>query len=704
MAGKNIFYQNPLLKLAIPLMLGIAVGWVCNIAMLHILSVLVLSVAILPLGMMQSAPKWLFGVGAMAFMFSIGLCVENEQAAEKAPQWSGKRKEYIAHLVEMPAVRGTNVKVLAQLKSDNISAVNGERGAGLAYLYFTHTVETERLSAGDVIEFEATVYPTRNQGNPAEFDIEKYYYIKSVTGTAFVSEGKWRLLPNKKNNLQIYALKIRAKVISLYENLGFENESLSLLSALTLGEKRDFPRELKESYSKAGASHILALSGLHIGILYMLFSFVVPLRRRKILYRILRELTVLSVLWSFAFIAGLSPSVVRSATLFTLMSLSRLFGNDISPISSLSFAAIAMLIFSPHLLFDVGFQLSFAAVLAILLLAPPLQKIMGTYEHGKLYGYVSNLLILSIVAQVGTLPFVWYYFRMFPLYFLLTNIFVVPLAFVVMMLAIIMLLLTPISLLQQGVAWLLYVVIELMNVAVGGVAMLPGVSLALPPLGIFGIICVTVLIVLFIISLSKKCWWLTALSSCCAFLLIIVYLFGVKSVDEGNYMIIYNNHKNPLVHVVCKGGENYLLSTVPQLDAEYEYVSGPFLKRESLSKPKWVCYEYNDSLLQYDSGLFDFDGVKVRLLDNAHWQDNEKVEPVDILVLCRGFLGRISKLVEVYPAACVVVDGSLYKHSRERIKREYTRLGIDVVDISESGAMKVVADVENFDLIPMRDK
>ena len=685
-------------------MLGIVVGWVCNINILYILSVFIPSVLLLSVGMIRVAPKWMFGVGAMLFMFAVGLFVENRQACEKAPRWSGTKDFYTASLVEMPVVRGTNVKVLAEVAADSAASADDERSKGLVYLYFQRTVDTELLSAGDMLTFESKINPPENLDNPAEFDIEGYYYIKGVSGTAFVPERKWQLLSDKKQNLRIYALKLRAKAVALYERLGFEKESLALLSALTLGERRDFPKDLKEAYSAAGASHILALSGLHLGILYMLLAFVVPLRGRNIFLRILRELIILVALWGFAFVAGLSPSVVRAATLFTLMSLGRLFGYDVSSVNSLSFAAIAMLLFSPHLLFDVSFQLSFVAVLVILLVVPSLQKAMGVYEHGVLYGYIVNLFIISLVAQVGVMPLVWYYFGVFPVYFLLTNIFVVPLAFVVILLVLAVWLFSFAPFLQHLVAWLLAQVIALMNVGVETVSAMPGASFVLPPLTAWSAVAMGLLMILLVFALFHRRQSLVVVSSSMLVLFVVVCVALGQSTNEGNYMVIYNNHKNPLLHLVFKGGENYLLSTVPQLDAEYEYVSKPFLQREGLAVPQWVDGECNDSLLQCNDGLFVFDGVRVKLLDNAHWSENECAEPVDILVLCRGFLGRINKLVKVYPAECVVVDGSLYKRSRERIKREYSQLGIEVVDISQIGAVKVVSKANGFELIPMRGK
>ena len=685
-------------------MAGIATGWMCNVDTLYIFSVFMASVILLGYGMVATASKWTFGVGAMLMMFSLGLYAENEQALEKALQWKGEKSEYTATLVEMPAVRGTNVKVLASVESKSDTVSCDERTNGLVYLYFARTVDSEQLSAGDVVSLEATIISPKNQGNPAEFDIENYYYVKGVSGTAYVAGRKWELKPEKKSTLRVSALKLRARAIALYQRLGFEKEQLSLLSALTLGERRDFPKELKERYSAAGASHVLALSGLHLGVLYMLLAFVLPQRGRNLFYGIFRESAIVVALWGFAFVAGLSPSVVRSATLFTLISLGRLLGNGVSSVNSLSFAAIVMLLFSPHLLYDVSFQMSFAAVLAILLLAPPIQERLCLYNRGWLYSYVANLFILSFVAQVGVLPFVWYYFGMFPVYFLLTNIVVVPLSFVVIMLVAVMWLVMPLPLLQQGIVWLLVLVVDFMNSCVAGIASLPGASLVLPSVGAWGAVCVAIVMLLFVVALLYRRKWMLLLSCCGVVALVVVYLFGLKSADKGDYMIIYNNRKNPLLHLVYEGRGNYLVSTVPQLDAEYEYVSKPFLQQKNLAVPQWADWEYGDSVLQYNEGLFEFNGVSVRLLDNDLWHDNESAEPVDVLVLCRGFLGRINKLVEIYPARCVVVDASLYKRSRERIKREYAELGIDVVDISQTGAMKLVVSGESFELQPMKSK
>lgn len=704
MAGNRLFGGNPLLKLAMPMMIGIAVAWYLRISYATILSLAALSLFVLLCGFSHRAPKWLFGAGVSLFMFAAGAYVEHKQHEAMAPQWESGTRMYEAQLLEVPVHKGTSTKVLARVVDIDSVLADGSRKDGDVYLYFPRSVEGDALEVGDILRFKAEVRPPANAGNPAEFDIENFYYIKGITGSAYVWGDAWEHLGKGKKTLAMRALSMRERVVGRYRRLGFEGDGLSLLSALTVGEKRDFPQELKENYTAAGASHILALSGLHLGIIYMLLSFLFPYRGRNRLVVVLRETVVVIALWAFAYVAGLPASVVRAALLFSLMSLGRCLRQEPSSVSSLAFAAIAMLLFSPHLLFDVSFQLSFSAVFAILLLTPPLQEVLNVAEHGRLYRYVANLLILTLAAQVGTLPFVWYHFGILPLYSLLTNILVVPLAFVLMVLALLLLVTSFFAPLRMLFAAALQFVTSVMNGGASFIASLPGASLALPPIGVAGAVCVALSLAALLYALMNR-RWLQALfvTGCSLVLLVSGYWLGGKE-EQSDGVIVYNNGKNPLLHIVGQGGDNWLLSTVPQLDAEYEYVSSPYIKREKLSGSLWVDGDYECEAFAFRSGVLEYGGLKIRLLADELWRENIFTEPVDVLLLCRGFLGPVEELVEVYPASCMLLDASLYKRSRDRILRECAVLGVEAADISMNGALKIVPRGDNFEIIPLRGK
>lgn len=693
-----------MVRLAVPLILGIAVAWHSGIAMLPVVALLCVALFVMLFGLLDVVPKWLFGVGALLVMFSAGAFVECCCRGKMAPQWGAEEHLYEAQLLEVPSFRGNSVSVLADVALLDSAALPTERKRGDVYLYFTRSIESDALSAGDIIRFKGRVLPPHNAGNPAEFDVEKYYYVKGISGSVFVTDGKWQQCGKGRPTIAMRALMLRERVVRLYERLAPDANTAALLSALTVGEKRDFPRELKENYTAAGASHVLALSGLHLGILYLLLAALLPLRGRRRAVVVLRELLVLSVLWCFVFVAGATPSVVRAAILFTLISLGRCLQQESSSLSSLAFAAIVMLLFSPHMLFDVSFQLSFAAVLSIVLLAPKLQTLLGVEKRGWLYAYVTNLLILSFVAQIGTLPILWYHFGVLPLYSLLTNIVVVPLAFVVMALALPLLGLAFLPMLQQPMATVLFWVVGFMNDGVSFISSLPGASVALPQIGVAGALVVALLLWLVIYGFAVHRWWLVGVVAGCVAVLCVVMAVAPQPDEEQNGVMIYNNKKNPLLHIVSPNGENWLLSTVPQLDAEYEYSSLPFVKREGLPNPVWVDGDYATGLFVCDDGLLDYKGVKVRLLADELWRENLYAEPVDVLLLCRGFLGSVKELCEVYPFSCLVLDASLYARSRSRILRECGLLDIVPVDISATGAVKIVPQGDDFAVISLKGK
>lgn len=703
MALSSFLKKNSLLRLALPLIAGIVIGWYCSIDMLQISLLALFSISAMLLGISRNAPMWLFGAGASLFMLSVGVFAEECKEREMSVQWSTEKMTYNAQLLDEPVVRGSTVKVLADL-SLNDSIPSGARSRGAVYLYIPRSVEAEQLGIGSKVTLNASISQFRNAGNPAEFDIEKFHYIKGITGFAYVGREEWNYEGLGKLTLQMRALQLRNHIVSMYKALSFESDELALLSALTVGERDDFPIELKENYSVAGASHILALSGMHLGVFYLLLATLLSFGGSSRIAVAIRELIIVVLLWGFAFVAGLSPSVVRAAVLFTLVSLGRCLHQDASAFSSLSFAAIVMLVLSPHLLFDISFQLSFAAVFSILLLAPPLQRMLGLERCGWLCRYVANLLILSVVSQIGTLPFVWYYFGVFPLYFLLTNIVVVPLAFLLLSFSVMVWMLSLLPLLQSPFVMLLKFIVGFMNGSVALIASLPGASLSLPSIGIAGACCTTLLLILISYSIVNRRRWLMAFSFCCALSSFVILSIGQEEGTEGDYIIIYNNKKNPLLHVVAEDKNNYLVSTVPQLDAEYEYSSFPYLKREKLVEPLWVSGEYSDSLLSLSDGLLQLGGLSVRLVNSDAWQENVYVCPTDIVLLCRGFLGKIEELVEAYPSSCLLLDASLYKRSRERILRECAALDIEAVDISEVGALMILPSEDRFALLPMRGK
>lgn len=254
---------------------------------------------------------------------------------------------------------------------------------------------------------------------------------------------------------------LRSRLCQRYEQLGVHGPELGTLEALTLGYREDLDTEVKQAFQTAGAMHVLAVSGLHTGILYKVLLWLLtlgglckPMYEERVKRWVLNGVLIL-LLWGYALLTGMSPSVVRSVVMLTVMLVGEMIYRKGEPFNNLAIAAFVLLLFRPDDLFSIGFQLSFAAVAAILVVKP------------------HNLVTLSIAAQLGTLPLTMHYFGQMSNYFLLTNLLVVPLAEVLVSLALAALTIGWLP--GMGwIGWSLQWATWLMNYAVGWVEHLPG--------------------------------------------------------------------------------------------------------------------------------------------------------------------------------------------------------------------------------------
>lgn len=689
--------------MALPLIGGIVIGWLCNVDLLHTATLFALSLLAVAAGFSSRLPAWLFGVGATCAMLAVGLFVITCDKAVEAPRWSGRKVACEAQLLEVPYMGGVATRALAYVVVDD-GSVADERSEGCVNIYFANSVEAEALRVGEKVRFEAVIENPRNAGNPAEFDVERYMRLKGVSGSVFLPVGGWQSVGMGNVSLQMRALALRDDIVKMYERQGFEGNALSLLAAFSVGEKLGFSQELKEVYSDAGVSHLLALSGLHLGLFYMVVVTLLGFAGGSRKWYIARELFALLLLWVFAFVAGLTPSIVRAAVLFSLVSVGRCLRRDSSSLNSLAFAAMVLLLFSPRLLFDISFQLSFSAVLAIILLTPWINELFGCNKRGRLYRSLVSLLAVSFSAQVGVLPFVWYYFGTFPLYFLFANLLLVPLATVLMTLVVQLWVTVPVPLVQQCIAWLLSWLLAFMNGVVEFVASLPAASVMLPQLGVAGACFTAFMLVAFFYCVMRRRYLFAALISMAAVVAVVLNIFTGKGADYSDSVLLFNNNKSGAALVLPQGSVGYVVSSVPKFDSDADRVLAPFMEREGITSVRWLESPYTDSCVSYSNGLLSFAGVRMQLLADDCWLSDSLQHPVDVLWLCRGFLGPVERLLEVYPASCIVLDGSLYAGSRRRLLRECGAAGVGCIDISQLGAVKLKAADGSFSVETMRGK
>ncbi|WP_073204525.1 ComEC/Rec2 family competence protein [Xylanibacter ruminicola] len=265
-----------------------------------------------------------------------------------------------------------------------------------------------------------------------------------------------------------FFLNQRSKLLNRFADNGIDDDAYAVVAAMCLGDKSALTHHIKDTYSVSGASHVLALSGLHLGIIYMLLSLFLPLRR----WPALSQLLIILSVWAFVFLVGMSVSVVRSAVMLTVYGILSIGNRDKMSLNALAFTAIVMLMCNPLWLFDVGFQMSFMAVLAILLFVPLFEDVFPAeylMEH-RWIKRIWGLAVVSCSAQLGVAPLIAFYFGRFSTYFLLTNFIVIPAAMVILWLSIVVLLF-------PSFAYILLYIVQLLNAVLLRITAMPGASI-----------------------------------------------------------------------------------------------------------------------------------------------------------------------------------------------------------------------------------
>lgn len=301
-----------------------------------------------------------------------------------------------------------------------------------------------------------------------------------------------------------YAAAARGQLLEEYKRYGLDGEALAIVAAMTLGDRSEVPKELREVYNITGGAHVFALSGLHLSIIFMLLTLLMPTFRHPRL-----SLAIpLTLVWGYVMLVGPHASVIRAAVMLTLYSVGRILSHHSRPIDVIGAAAILMLAVKPHWLFDAGFQMSFLAVISICLLYNGIfntlygltkrkkkwglqqayADITDTMEEGtvswpvRLLRFVIGLFSVSLAAQIGVAPLVAFYFHRFSCYFWITNFFISPAAILIIGLSLLLLitsLLLPAALawVTGAIGWVLRWTVTLQNMLLEWVANLPGASI-----------------------------------------------------------------------------------------------------------------------------------------------------------------------------------------------------------------------------------
>ncbi|PHQ28173.1 ComEC/Rec2 family competence protein [Leeuwenhoekiella nanhaiensis] len=406
----------------------------------------------------------LTGIAAFLLFGSIGLSVYTLSSPLLSEQ----------HYLNQPKItpRANLVIVLdEQLAPGNSQArfigkmleLNGKTTTGKVLLSIPRdtSANTTNLETGNVLYVNASLQTEFPMQAPYQFDYGSYLRNKGIFGQIRLERDSFIKFTEKENSSEYSAHGFRSYLKSKLNRYQLSPDTKAITYALLLGERQDLSPQLRQSYVDAGVIHILAVSGLHVGILMLLVQFLLkPLGNSK-KTRLVRLLIVLTTIWLFAILTGLSPSVLRAATMFSFLQIGLVYSQRRSGYNALIASALILLLISPRLLFEVGFQLSYAAVFFIMWLYPKIENLW--LPKPKILRYYWQLICVSLAAQVGVLPLSLYYFHQFPGLFLLANMVVLPILGFILIYGIGILILAVLNLLPDFLIRVYDFILQLLN-------------------------------------------------------------------------------------------------------------------------------------------------------------------------------------------------------------------------------------------------
>jgi len=688
-AAKTYWWTKaPFLRIIISLIAGIIFQWYYPFTIeVLIISGFVLFFVVSSYSLLPVSQRFRFstlaGVCICLLVADVGAILTWKEDIRNDKQWFGHRLEnhpkLIISLDEPLVEKAASYKAIAIVRyvSDS-NTVHFAEGNVLLYIKKN---AAKGLSYGSRIVVHKPLQTVRNSGNPGAFDYQRYCFFQGITHQIYLTERDFTILKGRDENaLQKFLIQCRTSITAILKKYIKGDQETGLAEALLIGYKDDLDKSLVQAYSNTGVVHVIAISGLHIGLIYVLLIFLMrPLRRFKRMAW-LRFIILLCILWLFTFLAGAQPSVLRSAVMFSCLAVGELISRRSSIYNSLAMSAFILLCINPFWLWDVGFQLSYAAVLSILIFFRPIYN--WFYFPNKIIAWLWKLTAVTLAAQILTAPICIYHFHQFPTLFLLTNLIVVPLSSIILIGEILLCALAVIEPFASVAGLALTYCIRFMN---NFIERFNDVSFA-----VWNGLSISVFqsFLLFLFITCCVYWFIekrqNAFKYGLAFLLLF-FLLRTYSFIEANKqqkVIIYNTPRYQGIDLI-DGRMSYFAGDTALLQDELLY--------NYHLKPSRVLHRVNNTLfIPSPVSVLDFNGKKISIMDrNISFVSTPTKEKLDLVVLSRNPHIYINDIYKTFQVRQIVIDGSVPAWKARLWKRDCDSLQLPCYDVSEKGAFVI---------------
>ena len=682
----NFWNSLPLFRLIIPFILGIFFSETLFFDGLIAVSVCLFLFAILFHFLIKSyAYRWGFGIIIWFLMFTLGIY---------AVDYSTLRNEerYFANFLEEDSylLLELNENPVEGLKSirckANVISVDGKKTTGKMLVYFDKDIDS-LIYGSQIFTYEKpqlVPFPK----NPYQFNYNTYLSKENIHHQLFLSSDHFSLIEERGGNRFFYVLnRFRQYSADILNNSGFSANQMTVLSALLLGDKSNMEYELRQTFINAGVMHILAVSGLHVGILFIVVLRLLSLIKQSYSLKILKLVIIISILWMYAFITSLSPSVMRAATMFSFFAISNFLGRTTNIYNTLAASAFLLLIIDPFMIYKIGFQLSYLAVLGIITIYPKIYNLINF--RSLLLDYVWQLICVSIAAQVATFALSIYYFHQFPNYFLLANIMVLPLVPIIINLGLALFVCNTISFVSEPLVVLLKFAVNKLFAGIELIQSMPNSSTHFLFLDWYELVLIYAIIgtALLLVHFRKAQYFILVLS-----LLIVMQFFHLKEIvwRKNNFQLVFYSISGHTTFGFVRGdrGTYFLDETLIQNKKKqafnlHNHWASVNLKEQLIFN---LDTSFQSSVCLKSDHHIQIGNQRILLVDNT-FELMTISSPIQIDYCLLSVYYPLDELLKTYQPELIILDGSLPFYTSNRIIQEAIDYGLKYHHLKQEGAL-----------------
>lgn len=545
---------------------------------------------------------------------------------------------------------------------------------GEVLIYFQKDSAAPFLGINDELAVTGYLNEISPPQNPNEFNYKRYMGFHQITHQIYVPGGNWKMIETGKGLIRMVK-DWQHKVLSIVEAQGINDRELAIVSALLVGYKHHLSADQVNAFASAGAMHVLAVSGLHVGIIFLIVSSLLSPLNRIRYGPYIRGVLLLLSLWLYAAVTGLSPSVTRAATMFSFVIAAQQFKRHTNIFNTLATSAMVLLIWNPFLIVEVGFQLSYLAVIGIVVLQPYIYQLWE--PKWWLMDKIWAITAVSVSAQVATFPLGLLYFHQFPNYFLLSNLVVIPAATAILPVGIALITFHWIPHLVDWFGRLLYWLVHLLDLFIQWVEKLPGALVSGIDISIFETYFIYMIIltsVMFVIHRQYK-WLMAFLVSISA---IEVFNIGEAYIQQNQKaMVFYSVRGHAAIDVIDGVANEFYADTslINDFDKMRFHIHHHWWARD-LSKTS-----FHDWKPGYNFGL----GKNILILDDSVIVGEDI--PVDILYLNARTQQHPKSILEMLDPELVVISPNMDWKTKSYWLGLLEEQGIEVHDLRREGAL-----------------